>query len=70
MLCYDRIDITEGIDLAKNNNSKECMLSVNINVTAIITGKDVDYGCIIHSISKSEAISFLKSSLFEDRGYI
>ena len=70
MLYYDRIDITEGIDLAKNNNSKECMLSVNINVTAVITGKNVDYGCIIHNISKSEAISFLKSSLFEDRGYI
>ena len=70
MLYYDRIDITEGIDLAKNNNSKECMLSVNINVTAIITGKNVDYDCIIHNISKSEAINFLKNSLFEDRGYI
>ena len=70
MLYYDRIDITEGIDLAKNNNSKECMLSVNINVTAVITSKNVDYGCIIHNISKSEAINFLKSSFFEDRGYI
>ena len=26
MLCYDRIDITKGIDLAKSNNSKECMI--------------------------------------------
>ena len=26
MLCYERIDINEGIDLAKSNNSKECMI--------------------------------------------
>ena len=25
MLHYDRIDISEGTDLAKSNNSKECM---------------------------------------------
>ena len=26
MLYYDKIDISEGIDLAKSNNSKECMI--------------------------------------------
>ena len=26
MLYYDRIDIREGIDLAKRNKSKECMI--------------------------------------------
>ena len=26
MLYYDRIDISEGIELAKSNNSKECMI--------------------------------------------
>ena len=26
MLYYDKIDISKGIDLAKNNNSKECMI--------------------------------------------
>ena len=26
MLYYDRIDISEGIDLIKKNNSKECMI--------------------------------------------
>ena len=26
MLNYDRIDISKGIDLAKSNNSKECMI--------------------------------------------
>ena len=81
MLFYDRIDISEGIDLAKSNNSKECMIChywffnhgfkfldylcngchdltmsrVNISNIAIITIKNVDYCCIIHNISKSEA---------------
>ena len=26
MLYYDRIDTSEGIDLVKSNNSKECMI--------------------------------------------
>ena len=86
---YDRIDISKGIDLAKSNNSKECiichyqflnhgfkfqdcvcngchdlsMLSVNISDSAIIIAENVDYRCIIHNISKSEA-----NSVLEDRG--
>ena len=96
MLHYHRIDISEGIDLAKGNNSKESMichcwvfdhgfkfqdslcngchdltmLSVNISDTAIITVKSVDYCCIIHNISKSEAINLLENPVLEDRGYI
>ena len=26
MLYYDKIDISEGIDIAKSNNSKKCMI--------------------------------------------
>ena len=26
MLCYDRIDISDGVDLVKSNKSKECMI--------------------------------------------
>ena len=37
------------------------MLSVNISGIAIITVKNVDYRCIIHNISKSEAINLLKN---------
>ena len=96
MLCYDRIDVSEGIDLAKHNNSKECMichywffnhgftfqdsacngshdltiLSVNIDVIAVITVKNVDYRCIIYNISKCEAINLLKNYILENRGYI
>ena len=46
------------------------VLNVNISDTAIITLKDVDYSCIIHDISKSEAINLLKISVLDDRGYI
>ena len=38
------------------------MLSVNISDIAINTVKDVDYCCIIHKISKSEAMSVRKFS--------
>ena len=96
MLYYDRLDVSEGIDPAKSNKSRECMichyfffnpgfkpqdyvcngyhdlatLSVNICDIAIITDKDVEYYCIIHNNSKSEAINLLKNSVLENRGYI
>ena len=46
------------------------MLSVNISDIAIITVKNVDSRCIIHNITKSEAISLLKNSVLENCGYI
>ena len=45
------------------------MLSVNIREIEIIAVKNVDYHCIIHNISKSEATNLLKSSVLEDLGY-
>ena len=45
------------------------VLSVDISNIAIITIKIVDYRCIIHNNSKSEAINF-KNSVLEDRGYV
>ena len=41
-----------------------------LNDIAIVTVKDVDYRCIIHNISKSEAINLLQNPVLEDRGYI
>ena len=84
MLYYDRIDISEGIDLTKSNKSREYMIChywffnhwfrfqdhVNISDIAIITIKNVDYRCIIHNVSKSKAIILLKNSALENRGYI
>ena len=81
--------MSEGIDLAKSNTSKECIicrywffnhgfefqnsvsngchdlttLSVNISNIAIIIVKNVDYRCIIHKISRSEAINLLNRKL-------
>ena len=46
------------------------MLSINISVIAIITVKNVDYPCITHNISKSEAINLLENSVLKDRGYL
>ena len=39
-------------------------------IIAIITVKGVDCHCIIHDISKSEAIHLLENSVLDDRGYI
>ena len=44
------------------------VLSTNISNIVIITIKNADYRCIIHNISKSEAINLLKDSILEDRG--
>ena len=41
------------------------MLYLNFSDIAIITVKGIDYCCIIHSISKHEAIH-----LFDNLGYI
>ena len=46
------------------------MLSVNISNVAIIIIKNVDYCCIIHSISRSEAINLFENSVFENCGCI
>ena len=46
------------------------MLHLNISDIAIITVKNGDYRCIIHSITKSEAINLLENYVLEDRGYI
>ena len=55
MLHYDKIEISKGIDLAKSNNNKECMIchywffnhGFQFQDIAIITVKTVDYCCII-----------------------
>ena len=46
------------------------MLCLDISNVAIITIKNIDYRCIIHNISKSEAINLLENSVLEDRVYL
>ena len=43
-----------------------CLIISNIT---IINAKNVDYCCIIHNISKSEATNLLESSVLERSGY-
>ena len=44
------------------------MISIHVRDIAIITIKNVDYCCIVHNISKSEAINVLKNSMLGDVG--
>ena len=46
------------------------MLCLSLSDIAIITVKAVDCCCIIHDISKSEAIHLLQNSVLHDFGYI
>ena len=46
------------------------MLCLNISNIAIITVKGVDYCCVIHDISKSEAFPLLENSVLDDRRFI
>ena len=72
MICHHRV-FNHGFkfqDSVCNGCHDSTILCLNISNTAIITVKDVDYCCIIHSISKSEAINLLKDSVLDDIGYI
>ena len=46
------------------------MFCLNISNITIITGKNFDYRCIIHNISKSEAINLLDSAMLRNREHI
>ena len=46
------------------------MMFVNISDIVIIAINNVDYCCIIHNISKSEAINLLGNSVLEICRYI
>ena len=54
-------------DSACNGCHDLTMLSVNISDIAIITVKHVEYRCIIHNISKSEANNLSKILVLENR---
>ena len=45
MLYYDRIDISKGIDLAKSNNSKECMICHHWFFNHGFKFQDSEYNC-------------------------
>ena len=97
MLQYNRIDVSEGIDINKTSESKECMLchywyfkdvgykfqpyvcngchavsmmTYELKNIAILNAKDVDYRCILWSISRDEAVNRLNNSVLEDKGVL
>ena len=41
-----------------------------LNISDITIIKNVDYRCIIHNISKSEAINLLESAVLEKHGNV
>ena len=63
MLYYDRIDLSEEVDIDKTNSSKDCdichywcFLNKGLNFQPYISNiKNADYRCIINRIIKSEA---------------
>ena len=57
-------------DSVSNGCHDLTILCLNIRNIAIITVKNLDYQCIIHNISKSEAINLLENSVLENCGYI
>ena len=57
-------------DAVRNGCHDLTILCPNLSDIAVISVKNVDYHCIIHNISKSEAINLLENSVLEDRGYI
>ena len=46
------------------------MLNININDIAIINIKNVDYRCIVHNSSTSEAAKLVENSVLENCVYI
>ena len=96
MILCNETDLSLEIDVAKSNNSKECIISnfwyfnhrfkfqdpvcygchdltmlfLNLSDIVIVTVKVIDYRCIIHDISKPDAIHLLENFALDDRGYI
>ena len=75
MLEYDRIDISEGIDINKlNDKSKECngcqdlmQKAMNFNDVAIVSVKGNDYRVHFWYMSKDDAISIMHNSSLIDK---
>ena len=63
MLYYDRIDISEGIDLTKSNNSKECIICYYWFFNHGFEFRDsVCYGGHVFSVNMSDiAITTIKN---------
>ena len=72
MICHYRF-FNHGVkfqDHVWNSYHDLSMLCIDISDIALMTVKNVDYRCIIHNISKSEAINLFESAVLEKPVYI
>ena len=83
MLCYNRIDVSERVDINKTSASKECnhmyqpyvyngchdvlMMSMKLRDIAILNINGADYYCIITAISNIEAINLLQTIVLREK---
>ena len=56
-------------DSVRNSCHDLTMLTVNISDSTIVTVKNVEYGCILHNINKSESMYLLQNFVLKDYGY-
>ena len=80
MLYYERIHVSEGIDLNKRSESKECHVChywyllnkgfKNLSDIAILNVKGSYYCCIISGISKNDAINLMSNVDFTEKSRI
>ena len=64
MLEYDKIDISEGIDINKTSASKECDMNF---IDVIVSIKENDYRIHFWYTSKNDAINLMNNSTFNKK---
>ena len=70
-LIYAKESILQKVCNSECNGCHDStMVYINISDIAVITVKNADYHCIIHNITKSEAINLLENSVLENCVYI
>ena len=76
MLYFGRISVSEGIDVNKASESKECIIchhhyfldkGCKFQTEVLTTFCSVDYRHIIKGISKSEAVNVLQNVDFSEK---
>ena len=71
MLRYQKINVSERIDVNKTSASKECELCYYwfFNI-AILSAKGATFRCVLMGISKNEGLKRLNNSVTYDKGVL
>ena len=77
MLQYEKIDVSERIDVNKTSASKECELchylltmAHSLKNIAILSAKETTFRCLLMGNSKHEALKKLNNSVAYNRGVL